>query len=111
MKQCESMHQLECRAGVDHSLVVGVATSANKSPMAKSWPQAFAAGQHQARNLINRLGQIGVESRPPCSLGIKQQLQAGVYPTSNVRERRWRCRHTVRLRHKNGAVPSRCLTE
>jgi hypothetical protein len=81
------MHQLECRAGIDHSWVVGVAASTNEAPMTKSGPQAFAAGQHQASYFVNRLGQIGVESRPPCSLGIKQQLQAGIYPTSNVRER------------------------
>jgi hypothetical protein len=37
-------------------LVVGVAASTDEAPVTKSWPQAFAAGQYQARNFINRLG-------------------------------------------------------
>ena len=66
VEQGEGVHQLERGAGVDHDAIVGrVAAGADEAPVAERRPQPLAARQHQPPDLVERLGEVGVERRPP----------------------------------------------
>ena len=63
------MHQLERRAGVDDSLVVGVSSGTDETPVAERWAQALAAGLDHPADLVERTGQVAVEGGPPLAFG------------------------------------------
>ena len=87
VEQCERVHQLERGTGVDHDGVGGVAPGADEPPVAKGGPQPLPTDQHQAPDLVDRLGEVVVERCPTSFLGCQELGQALLDPRRDDGER------------------------
>ena len=83
------MHQFECGACVDVDLIVGAATGADISPVGERRSEALAARQHEAADLVDRFGEVGVEGDPPLSFGGQQFVEACLDPIGDRSEAGW----------------------
>jgi hypothetical protein len=77
VEQSEGVHQLESGAGIDVELIVGTTSGTDVPPVAERWSEALAAGQHEPADLVDGLGEIGIERGPPFGLGAQQLVEAG----------------------------------
>ena len=84
VEQCEGVHQLERGSGVDVDLVVGAAACAHVAPVAEGRAEPFAAREHESSDLVDRLGEVGVEGRPTVAFGRQELVESGFDP---VRDR------------------------
>ena len=66
------MHEFERSAGIDVDLLAKAPARANESPVAERRPEPFAAGEHQAADLIDRLSECGFEFDPAGALGCEE---------------------------------------
>ncbi len=89
VEQRECVHQLERRTGIDVDLVVGAAAGADVAPVSERRAQALAAGQHQAPDLVDRLGEVGIEGDPTLAFGGQQFVEAGLDAVSDRSQAGW----------------------
>ena len=78
------MHQLECRAGVDDDLCLGIAPDGSGTPCAERRTKTLASGQHQSSDLRHRVTKCGVECGPTFEFGREHRFETSCHPVGGA---------------------------